>query len=63
MYIDRDTYIYIHIYITAPVPRPQLGATHVLRDNSKLAEFLEALGSEMVRPIEKIAAICIVLYV
>ena len=25
----------------------QLGATHVLRDNSKLAEFLEALGSEM----------------
>ena len=27
----------------------QLGATHVLRDNSKLAEFLEALGSEMPR--------------
>ncbi len=27
----------------------QLGATHVLRDNSKLAEFLDALGSEMPR--------------
>jgi len=27
----------------------QLGATHVLRDNSKLSEFLEALGSEMPR--------------
>jgi len=27
----------------------QLGSTHVLRDNSKLAEFLDALGSEMPR--------------
>ena len=27
----------------------QLGATHVLRDNSKLSDFLEALGSEMPR--------------
>jgi len=27
----------------------QLGATHVLRDNSKLSEFLDALGSEMPR--------------
>lgn len=27
----------------------QLGATHVLRDNSKLADFLDALGSEMPR--------------
>ena len=27
----------------------QLGSTHVLRDNSKLSEFLDALGSEMPR--------------
>ena len=27
----------------------QLGATHVLRDNSKLSDFLDALGSEMPR--------------
>ena len=27
----------------------QLGATHVLRDNSKISEFLDALGAEMPR--------------
>ena len=27
----------------------QLGATHVLRDNSKLSEFLDALGAKVMK--------------